>query len=54
MGISLLNEKISVLMIMGGSIIFISTLMVTVYGNRLVELSGNFFMRKSKIKISIS
>jgi drug/metabolite transporter (DMT)-like permease len=54
MGIVLLNEKISVLMVIGGSIIFISTLMVTVYENRLVELSRKFFLRKSKIKITVS
>jgi drug/metabolite transporter (DMT)-like permease len=48
MGIVLLNERISFLMIIGGSIIFISTLMVTVYENRLVELSKKIF---SKIKI---
>lgn len=51
MGIVLLNEKISVLMIIGGCIIFISTLMVTVYENRLVEL---FAFRKNKIKIAAS
>ena len=39
MGIFLLNEKISFLMVIGGSIIFISTLMVTVYENKLVEFS---------------
>lgn len=49
MGIVLLNEKISFLMIIGGSIIFISTLMVTVYENRLVELSRKLFIRKNKI-----
>jgi drug/metabolite transporter (DMT)-like permease len=42
MGIFLLNEKISFLMITGGSIIFISTLMVTVYENKLVEFSRKF------------
>jgi len=48
MGIVLLNEKISVLMIIGGSIIFISTLMVTVYENRLVEFSRKITFRKKK------
>jgi drug/metabolite transporter (DMT)-like permease len=38
MGIMLLNEKISMLMIFGGIIIFISTLMVTVYENRLLKI----------------
>jgi len=47
MGIFLLNEKISFLMIMGGCIIFISTLMVTVYENKLVEFSGKL---QKKIK----
>ncbi len=42
MGIFLLNEKISFLMIIGGIIIFISTLMVTVYENKLVEFSRKF------------
>jgi drug/metabolite transporter (DMT)-like permease len=42
MGIFLLNEKISFLMVIGGSIIFISTLMVTVYENKLVEFSRKF------------
>jgi drug/metabolite transporter (DMT)-like permease len=37
MGITLLNEKISFLMLMGGGIIFISTLMVTVYESDLVS-----------------
>ena len=37
MGIMLLNERISMLMIFGGIIIFISTLMVTVYENRLLK-----------------
>jgi drug/metabolite transporter (DMT)-like permease len=53
MGIVLLNEKISILMIIGGSIIFISTLMVTVYENRLVEFSKRISFRKSKIKITV-
>ena len=54
LGIVLLNEQISFMMIMGGSIIFISTLMVTVYENKLVEFSRKLTFRKSKIKISIS
>lgn len=52
LGIILLNEKISLLMIIGGSIIFISTLMVTVYEKSLVEFSRKITFRKSKIKIS--
>jgi drug/metabolite transporter (DMT)-like permease len=49
LGIALLNEKISFLMIIGGSIIFISTLMVTVYENALVEFSKKFTFIKRKI-----
>lgn len=49
LGIALLNEKISLLMIIGGSIIFISTLMVTVYENNLVEFSKKFTFKKRKI-----
>jgi len=48
MGIVLLNEKISFLMIVGGSIIFISTLMVTIYENKLVEFSRKITFKKNK------
>jgi drug/metabolite transporter (DMT)-like permease len=48
MGIVLLNEKISLLMVIGGSIIFISTLMVTVYEHKLVELAENLFRKNRK------
>ena len=41
LGILLLNEKITWLMLLGGGIIIISTLMVTVYENKLL----NFFSR---------
>jgi drug/metabolite transporter (DMT)-like permease len=41
LGILLLNEKITWLMFLGGAIIIISTLMVTVYENKLL----NFFSR---------
>jgi len=41
LGILLLNEKITWLMLLGGVIIIISTLMVTVYENKLL----NFFSR---------
>lgn len=44
LGILLLNEKISLTMIIGGIIIFIGTLMVTVYENQLLS----FFSRKNK------
>jgi drug/metabolite transporter (DMT)-like permease len=53
MGIFLLNENISLLMIIGGSIIFISTLMVTVYENKLVEFSEKFTSKKQNITQSI-
>ena len=49
LGIILLNEKVSMLMITGGSIIFISTLMVTVYEKDLLAFLKRIFLRKSKI-----
>lgn len=49
LGIVLLNEKISLLMIIGGSIIFISTLMVTVYENDLVKFSRKFIFKNHEI-----
>lgn len=42
LGIVLLNESISFLMVVGGSIIFLSTLMVTVYEEKLLELLRRF------------
>jgi len=48
MGIFLLNEKISFLMIIGGAIIFISTLMVTVYENDLVVFAKKFAIKNHK------
>jgi drug/metabolite transporter (DMT)-like permease len=42
MGITLLNEKVSLLMIAGGSVIFVSTLMVTVFENDLVNFYRKF------------
>jgi drug/metabolite transporter (DMT)-like permease len=48
LGIVLLNEKISLLMVIGGSIIFISTLMVTVYENNLVAFSEKFIFKRLK------
>lgn len=48
LGIVLLNEKISTLMIIGGSIIFISTLMVTVYENDLLKFSKKFTFKSHK------
>ena len=49
LGIALLNERISFLMIIGGSIIFISTLMVTVYENDLVAFSKKLTFKKNKM-----
>ncbi|BBE16166.1 permease of the drug/metabolite transporter superfamily [Aquipluma nitroreducens] len=46
MGIVLLNEKISLLMVVGGSIIFVSTLMVTVYENDLLLFFKKLFSKK--------
>jgi drug/metabolite transporter (DMT)-like permease len=52
LGIVLLSERISFLMIFGGSIIFISTLMVTVYENKLLEFYRklNFGIKRILIK----
>lgn len=49
MGIMLLDEKVSLLMITGGIIIFISTLMVTVYENDLVALYRKITLKKGKV-----
>ena len=49
LGIVLLGEKITMLMVIGGGIILASTLLVTVYENRLLELISK---RNSK-KITI-
>jgi len=46
LGIFLLNESITPLMIVGGTIILISTLLVTVFENKLLEL-----LKKEKVKI---
>ena len=46
MGITLLNEKISFLMIAGGSVIFVSTLMVTVFENDLVRFFNRLKLKK--------
>jgi drug/metabolite transporter (DMT)-like permease len=48
LGIALLNEKISLLMIIGGSIIFASTLMVTVYENDLLAFSKKIKFKNYK------
>ena len=49
LGIFLLNEKISILMVIGGIIIFISTLMVTVYENELLTFSKHITSKMSKL-----
>lgn len=46
LGIALLNESVTILMFIGGSIIFISTLMVTVYENDLLEFSRKFNIKR--------
>ncbi len=46
LGIILLNEKITPLMMLGGGLILVSTLMVTVYENTLLA----FFKTRTKIK----
>lgn len=48
MGVVLLNESITPLMIVGGSIIFVSTLMVTVFENDLVNLISRVKRGKKK------
>jgi drug/metabolite transporter (DMT)-like permease len=48
LGILLLNEKITWLMLLGGAIIIISTLMVTVYENKLLS----FFSRPKPANVS--
>lgn len=47
LGIILLNESISLMMVAGGSLIFVSTLMVTVYEDRLLR----YFVGKGDGKI---
>src|SRR3954453_17178995 len=47
LGILLLNEKITLLMFLGGTIILLSTLMVTVYENKLL-----LFFKKLTLKIT--
>ena len=49
LGIILLNEKISLLMVIGGLIIFLSTLMVTVYEKVLIGFIEKITSKKSKI-----
>jgi len=44
LGILLLNEKITPVMVIGGSLIMLSTLMVSVYENKLLA----FFSAKPK------
>jgi len=48
MGVILLNESITTLMIVGGTIIFLSTLMVTVYENDLIAYIKKRKLKKSK------
>jgi drug/metabolite transporter (DMT)-like permease len=49
LGIVLLHEEISTLMIIGGSVIFISTLMVTVYENDLIKFLVKLTSRNPEI-----
>jgi drug/metabolite transporter (DMT)-like permease len=46
LGIFLLRESINMLMVIGGSIILLSTLMVTVYENALVAFTKSFKQKK--------
>jgi drug/metabolite transporter (DMT)-like permease len=49
LGIILLNEKITSVMVIGGAIILISTLMVTVYEDKLLTLLKKFKPKKTKV-----
>jgi len=51
MGIILLNENVSLLMVIGGCVIFISTLMVTVYENNLLVFLKKYTFKKYKLGI---
>jgi drug/metabolite transporter (DMT)-like permease len=53
LGVFLLNESITMLMIVGGTIIFMSTLMVTVYENDLLAWFKKLKSKKSKIQSTI-
>lgn len=53
LGVFLLNESITMLMIVGGTIIFMSTLMVTVYENDLLAWFKKLKLKKSKIQSTI-
>ena len=53
MGVLLLSEAITVLMVIGGTIIFLSTLMVTVYENDLIAYFNKFKLKKSKVQPTI-
>ena len=50
MGVILLNESITLLMVVGGTIIFVSTLMVTVYENDLIAWFKRLKLKKKKIQ----
>lgn len=52
LGLVLLNEKVTKLMLAGGLLILISTLMVTVYENKLVSLFTNGSAESRRKKIS--
>lgn len=52
LGLVLLNEKVTKLMLAGGLLILISTLMVTVYENKLVSLFTNRSAESRRKKIS--
>lgn len=47
LGVVLLNERITWLMVAGGSLILVSTLMVTVYENRLLSVFNSFRTKKA-------
>ncbi len=51
LGIYLLREPVNILMVIGGGIILMSTLMVTVFENDLVALTGRFRLFRKKLSL---
>jgi len=51
LGIYLLREPVNILMVIGGGIILVSTLMVTVFENDLVAFTGRFKLFRKKLSL---
>jgi len=51
LGIYLLREPVNILMVIGGGIILVSTLMVTVFENDLVAFTGRFRLFRKKFNL---